>query len=455
MSYVFGSGIYRGSNALNKIYRGENPVNRIYNCEDTQWASGTPMSGVNILIIGGGGGGGTGLASGAGGAGGYREFTKKYYTDTNYTVTIGAGGSANANGSNSSVERIGTGGGAGGSISSTTGGNGGSGGGGGGGFAGSKGSTTSPRCNGTSQGNNGSDYTSGLGGGGGGGAGATTSNRNGGSGTASSITGSSVTRAGGGGGGDSNGGFGNTATPGSGGSGGGGNGGSGNQSNNSSQAAGDNGTVNTGGGGGGGAYYKDSPTGSSLSGTGGNGGSGFVVLKFPDTYTITIGSGLTSSSSTSGGYTIVQFTAGTDTISFSIASGGSAPMTQSQTGGYSWLGDGSASNKFRLTGQGANPRMRGDAHSPYHSGWNSSNAPKWTINTAGTLNVSRTGWDSSDDEEDHQIYKNGSLALTLSYDSTSTSTLSVAANDVIEYRGAQFGSYGSDTYIVNPEFWVS
>ena len=130
-------------------------------------------------------------------------------------------------------------------------------------------------------------------------------------------------------------------------------------------------------------------------------------------------------------------------------------MTQTQTGGYSWLGTGSASNKFRLTGQGVDPRMRGDSHSPYHTGWNSSNAPKWTINTAGTLNISRTGWSSADDESDHQIYKNGSLALTLQYDTTSTSTLSVAANDVIEYRGGQFGSYNSDTYIVNPEFWVS
>jgi hypothetical protein len=153
---------------------------------------------------------------------------------------------------------------------------------------------------------------------------------------------------------------------------------------------------------------------------------------------------------------IKQIKLGTTSVyDVSESSGGSAPMTQSQTGGYSWLGDGSASNKFRLTGQGANPQMRGDAHSPYHSGWNSSNAPKWTINTAGTLNISRTGWSSSDDESDHQIYKNGSLALTLSYDNTSTSTLSVAANDVIEYRGAQFGNYTSDTYIVNPEFWVS
>lgn len=159
-----------------------------------------------------------------------------------------------------------------------------------------------------------------------------------------------------------------------------------------------------------------------------------------------------------GNSSIVKIAIGSTLVYDSTAQGGggsSSPMTQSQTGGYSWLGDGSVSNKFRLTGQGANPRMRGDSHSPYHAGWNSSNAPKWTINTAGTLNVSRTGWDSPDDEEDHQIYKNGSFALTIEYNTTSTSTLSVAVNDVIEYRGGQFGSYTSDTYIVNPEFWVS
>jgi hypothetical protein len=50
---------------------------------------------------------------------------------------------------------------------------------------------------------------------------------------------------------------------------------------------------------------------------GGNGGSGIVIIKFPDTYTITIGSGLTRAITTSGGYRIAQFTAGTDTITFS------------------------------------------------------------------------------------------------------------------------------------------
>jgi hypothetical protein len=60
--------------------------------------------------------------------------------------------------------------------------------------------------------------------------------------------------------------------------------------------------VNTGGGGGGGGS------------NGGNGGSGIVILKYPDTITLTIGAGLTSSTTTSGGFKITSFTAGTDTV---------------------------------------------------------------------------------------------------------------------------------------------
>ena len=63
------------------------------------------------------------------------------------------------------------------------------------------------------------------------------------------------------------------------------------KSGNASLAAGANATANTGSGGGGGGYYTDG--GANTSGTGGNGGSGFVVIKFPDTYTVTIGAGLT------------------------------------------------------------------------------------------------------------------------------------------------------------------
>jgi hypothetical protein len=61
------------------------------------------------------------------------------------------------------------------------------------------------------------------------------------------------------------------------------------------------GTVNTGGGG----------------GTDGNGGSGVVIVKYPDSYTISVGGGLTSSTATAGGFKVTTFTAGTDTISFS------------------------------------------------------------------------------------------------------------------------------------------
>jgi hypothetical protein len=39
-------------------------------------------------------------------------------------------------------------------------------------------------------------------------------------------------------------------------------------------------------------------------------------LRYPDSVTLTIGVGLTSSTTTSGGLKITSFTAGTDTVSF-------------------------------------------------------------------------------------------------------------------------------------------
>jgi hypothetical protein len=110
---------------------------------------------------------------------------------------------------------------------------------------------------------------------------------------ASSITGSSLTRAGGGGG---HGNYGGAA----GGSGGGGNGGSGTGQN------GTDGTENLGGGGGGGT----------AGGLGGNGGSGVVILKYPSAYVITIGAGLTGSTSVVGADKITTITAGTGNVSF-------------------------------------------------------------------------------------------------------------------------------------------
>lgn len=116
-------------------------------------------------------------------------------------------------------------------------------------------------------------------GGGAGEAGNTDGNFHGGDGATSSITGSAVTRAGGG-----------ASYTGTGGAGGGGD-------------ASTNGTVNTGGGGGSGS---------------GLGGSGVVILKYADTYTITIGAGLTGSTAApSGGYKVTTITAGTGNVSWS------------------------------------------------------------------------------------------------------------------------------------------
>jgi hypothetical protein len=44
---------------------------------------------------------------------------------------------------------------------------------------------------------------------------------------------------------------------------------------------------------------------------------GIVIVRYPNTYTITVGAGLTSSTATDGSDKVTTFTAGTDTISFS------------------------------------------------------------------------------------------------------------------------------------------
>ena len=65
----------------------------------------------------------------------------------------------------------------------------------------------------------------------------------------------------------------------------------------------------TGGGGGG--------NGGGGGGSGGSGGSGIVIIRYSNTYTISVGGGLTSSTATDGSDKVTSFTAGTDTISFS------------------------------------------------------------------------------------------------------------------------------------------
>jgi hypothetical protein len=67
------------------------------------------------------------------------------------------------------------------------------------------------------------------------------------------------------------------------------------------------GVSNTGGGGG----------GSTTSGTGGAGGSGVVIVKYPNTWTITNPSGgLSFTTSTLDTFKVTTFTAGTGSIEF-------------------------------------------------------------------------------------------------------------------------------------------
>jgi hypothetical protein len=262
----------------------------------------------DFLVIAGGGGGGrdaTG-AGGGGGAGGYRTSVGTsggsavaepalYMIPGTYTVTVGAGGAADSTGSLSQAFSIV-------SIGGAYGGNqdrrqpfGGSGGGadsdgGSGSRTGGAGIPGQGRNGGTAIFQN--SVSPAAGGGGAQNVGVdsiTNVAGNGGAGIASTITGSSVTRAGGGGGGII------TGTVGTGGAGGGGNG--------STTGTAGSGTVNTGSGGGG-----------TYNGTAGSGGSGLVVLKYPDSITLTIGGGLTSSTTSAGGFKVTTFTAGTDTI---------------------------------------------------------------------------------------------------------------------------------------------
>jgi len=249
---------------------------------------------IDFLVVAGGGAGANGAtvssnrAGGGGGGGGMRssvantggsigtlETAVSASLATNYTVTVGAGASAQgpqnqgANGSNSvfsSITSLGGGGGATAGITAN-GSNGGSG--GGGSQGGSGGSGTS------NQGYAGSNSTGGNNAGGGGGAGSTSGSETGGNGRSNDLTGSTYSAGG-----------------------------------NYITAAGSqvNGGANTGRGGSGG--YNDE-------GTAGSGGSGIVILKYPDTRTITIGAGLTgSTSSPSGGFKISTITAGSGNVSF-------------------------------------------------------------------------------------------------------------------------------------------
>ena len=261
----------------------------------------SPLSSLtaSYLVVAGGGGGGTSdgnWITGGGGAGGL--LTGSGLTiDSNsiYTVTVGAGGAAETNGSNSLFSMVTTtavGGGR--SFRGTPAGSGGSGGGS------SNSATTETFGTGTvGQGNNGGTLGSATAGGGGGagavgGNGSITAGGNGGNGTTVSAALGGGTYAGGGGGGGAS----SIRVAGTGGSGGGGAGALGN---NVTATAG---TANTGGGGGGNGQL----TGVGTGGTGGAGGSGVVIISYAGSTqqmaggTVTITGGNVIHTFTSSGY---------------------------------------------------------------------------------------------------------------------------------------------------------
>tara|TARA_R110000796_G_scaffold139274_1_gene255398 strand:+ start:178 stop:1431 length:1254 start_codon:yes stop_codon:yes gene_type:complete len=273
-----------------------------------------PQITVDYLVVAGGGGG-NGSAGGGGGAGGLRtsygsatggggsaESSLSLTGSTNYTVTVGAGGiggtpansRVSTNGNNSIFSTItSTGGGYGSSNQTGAGNDGGSGGGGSTSGSSSIGlAVTTPVIQGYNAGSNGNGGgAGGLGTGGSGGRGG-----NGGIGLQVNIDGNNYYYAGGGGGSADTGQAGGT-----GGLGGGGNGGV------SSTSNGQNGTNNLGGGGGG-AWNAASGM------LGGNGGSGVVILRYSNTFTVTIGAGLTGTTTTDGSDKVTTLTAGTGNI---------------------------------------------------------------------------------------------------------------------------------------------
>ena len=267
--------------------------------DGTQWSVITSVGenfSIDAVIAAGAGGTaaaeGNSGANGGSGAGGLVEATGFAASiNTNYTVTVGAGGAATDKftvgnqGSNSVFNTFTAIGGGGGPDYNSDGGSGGSGAGGSENLTAAGSSTQTSPSGATGYGNDGGAggaYQSG-GGGGGGGAGsagqAYDAGRAGGSGKANIVTGTTLCAGGAG------------CPP--------------NTYRNSTAGAANTGNGATGAG------------ASGSEGSGASGGSGVIIIKYPDSYTISVGAGLTSSSSTSAGFTTTTFTAGTDSISFS------------------------------------------------------------------------------------------------------------------------------------------
>tara|TARA_A100000164_G_scaffold360137_1_gene373510 strand:+ start:1434 stop:2615 length:1182 start_codon:yes stop_codon:yes gene_type:complete len=294
-------------------------INLVYQDATKGWTADNivdnpPTRTVNFLVVAGGGGVGRtdSYYGGGGGAGGFRSSTDgrgggqssdtalQLDQSTNYTVTVGAGGAeATSNSGSAAKGTTGSdsvfatitskgGGGAGGNDATGDGKDGGSGGGAGGNDQDNTGghAVTSPVVHGYDGGDDVGTGNS-VGGAGGGGAGsvganvAGTAGANGGAAKAATITGSTVYYAAGGGG--------KRGWTGSHGS------------------AGSNAV--------GGANSGDGGNGANYGNNAANGQSGKVIVKYGNSYTLTIGAGLTSSTATSGSYKITSFTAGTGTIS--------------------------------------------------------------------------------------------------------------------------------------------
>ena len=243
---------------------------------------------VDYLVVAGAGGG----SSGGGGAGGLRstvtitggggslETALTLLSATNYTLTVGAGGATGTSGYNSVFDTITSVGGGRGGVANGGGFNGGSGGGGGAWDSGTSAFGYGTANQGYNGGNNGGNtsnpYPSGGGGGAGGGGGS--AGGAGGAGVSISITGSSVSYA--------SGGYGSAFYP--------------------QESVGGGGASNSGKGGDGGGSW----------GNGGNGGSGVVILRYPNTRTITLGAGLTGTTATVSSNKVTTITAGTGNVSW-------------------------------------------------------------------------------------------------------------------------------------------
>lgn len=274
----------------------------------------TPLT-HDLLIVAGGGGGSSRINFGSGsggGGGGFRNFQKVPIVTGNFTVTVGAGGGINTNGTNSVFGSLQSSGGGGGTTLGS-GDPGGPGGNGGGMKTNSENQTVAWSGNtggyspveGYPSGTSIPNVTTITGGGGSGGT-MTQAQATGGIGAISTITGASVYYSGGGGAGY----FDNGTSGGAGGLGGGG---SGALSTVAAQTA-TPGTANTGGGGGGGNLKSTPPQ---FFGTSAPGGSGIIISAIPTSASLQlqVGPGLTYSVDTTSrpGVRIVTFTAGTGT----------------------------------------------------------------------------------------------------------------------------------------------